>query len=168
MSKISTLEDLFVEELRDIYNAEQQITRALPKMQQKATAPELKRAFEEHLRQTEGQIARIEQVFESLDQEPKGKVCRAMQGLIEEGDEMMKEDASPEVMDAALISVAQRVEHYEIAGYGCVCTYAEELGMEKAKSLLGQTLDEEKRTDEKLTRLAEDRVNRKAMAGAAV
>jgi ferritin-like metal-binding protein YciE len=168
MSKLSTLHDLFIEELKDLYSAEQQITKALPKMAKKATSPELRRAFENHLTQTEGHVTRLEQVFESLEEKPKGKLCKGMQGLLEEGEEMMKEDAAPEVMDAALISVAQRVEHYEIAGYGTVCTYADEMGHTVAKSLLGQTLNEEEITDKTLTQLAEQRVNRRAMQPALV
>jgi ferritin-like metal-binding protein YciE len=132
-------------------------------MAEKANSPELRSAFEKHLQQTEGQIARLEQVFRSLEVDPRGKVCKGMQGLIAEGEEMMQEDADPDVMDAALISVAQRVEHYEIAGYGTVCTYARELELHDAKSLLGQTLSEETMTDQELTQIAESRVNRRAM-----
>lgn len=167
MSSLNSLKDLYLDELRDLYNAESQITKALPKMAKAASSSELKRAFERHLTQTEGHIARLEQIFQNMDVAPKGKVCKAMQGLVEEGEELLKQKADPEVMDAGLISIAQRVEHYEIAGYGCVRTYAEELGEKKSVSLLQETLNEEKETDQKLTQLAESRINQKAMATSA-
>jgi ferritin-like metal-binding protein YciE len=164
MSKMHSLQDLFVEELRDLYNAETQLTKALPKMADAASSSELKTAFNQHLRQTEGHITRLEQIFENLGQTPRGKVCKGMKGLIEEGEEFLQEKPDSQVMDAGLISIAQRVEHYEIAGYGCVRTYAEELGDRKSATLLEETLNEEKETDQKLTRLAESRLNEKAMA----
>jgi ferritin-like metal-binding protein YciE len=152
--KMDDLKDLFVDELKDLYSAENQITKALPKMAKTAKSPELKKGFEFHLEQTQGQIGRLEQIFEELGESPKGKKCHGMAGLLEEGKELMGEDAEPEVMDAGLISAAQRVEHYEIAAYGTVKTYAELLGMSKAAKLLDETLREEKDTDQKLTGLA--------------
>lgn len=152
--KMEDLKDLFVDELKDLYSAENQITKALPKMAKKASSPDLKQGFELHLEQTKGQIARLEQIFEELGESPKGKKCHGMEGLLEEGKELMEEDAEPEVLDAGLISAAQRVEHYEIAAYGTVRTYAELLGMSKAAKLLGETLNEEKDTDQKLSGLA--------------
>ncbi|HEX7337716.1 MAG TPA: ferritin-like domain-containing protein [Gemmatimonadales bacterium] len=159
MAKLKSLDDLLVHELQDIYHAEGQITKALPKMIKAASNPELQAAFEEHLEQTEGQIERLEQVFKLLGLPAKGKKCDGMAGLIEEGKKMMEEDAEPSVKDAALIAAAQKVEHYEIASYGCVCTYAELLGYEQIHELLGQNLDEEETTDEKLTVLAESVIN---------
>jgi len=159
MAKLKSLDDLLVHELQDLYNAEGQIVRALPKMIKAANPPELRAAFEEHLEQTEGQIERLEQAFKLLGMPAKGKKCDGMAGLLEEGKKMMEEDAEPAVMDAALISAAQKVEHYEIASYGCVCTYAEMLGYEQVHDLLGQNLEEEETTDEKLTMLAESVIN---------
>jgi ferritin-like metal-binding protein YciE len=152
--KMEDLKDLFVDELKDLYSAENQITKALPKMAKTASSPELKQGFELHLEQTKAQIARLEQIFEELGESPKGKKCHGMEGLLEEGKELMGEDAECEVMDAGLISAAQRVEHYEIAAYGTVKTYAELLGMAEASKLLDETLAEEKETDKKLTSLA--------------
>ncbi len=153
--ELSSLEDLFVNELKDLYNAETQLLRAIPKMAKAASSKALKAGFEKHLKQTEGQVERLEQIFEELDVSPKGKKCKAMEGLVEEGSEVIEEKAVPEVKDAALIAAAQRVEHYEIAGYGCVRTYAKLLGNDKAAKLLQQTLDEEADTDKALTKLAE-------------
>ncbi len=152
--KLENLRDLFVDELKDLYSAENQLLKALPKMAKAATSPDLKRAFESHLKETQGQVERLEQVFAGLDVSPKGKKCKAMEGLVEEGAEMMKEDAEPDVMDAGLIAAAQRVEHYEMAGYGCVHNYAQLLGETKAATLLQKTLDEEGAADKKLTQLA--------------
>ena len=153
--KLDTLRHLFVDELKDLYSAEQQLLKALPKMSKAATAKELKTAFDSHLKETVGQVERLEQVFESLEISPKGKKCKAMEGLVKEGAELMKEDADPDVMDAGLIAAAQRVEHYEMAGYGCVRTYAQLLGESEAASLLQETLDEEGAADKKLTKIAE-------------
>lgn len=153
--ELSSLEDLLVEELKDLFSAENQLLKALPKMAKAATSKSLKSGFEKHLKQTEGHVARIEKVCEGLGVSPKGKKCKAMEGLIKEGADVIEEDAEPEVKDAALIAAAQRVEHYEIAGYGCVRTYANLLGNDKAASLLQQTLDEEGDTDKALTKLAE-------------
>ena len=153
--EMESLRELYIEELKDLYSAENQIIKALPKMVKAATSSELKKGFEQHLAQTRGQVERLEKIFKELDESPKGKKCKGMEGLLEEGKEWMEEDAEPEVMDAGLIAAAQHVEHYEIAGYGCVRTYAELLGFTNAAKLLQQTLDEEKQTDEKLTGLAQ-------------
>jgi ferritin-like metal-binding protein YciE len=152
--EMNDLRDLFVEQLKDLYSAENQIIKALPKMIKSASSDELKAGFEEHLEQTKEQAARLEQIFETLGESPKGKKCKGMEGLLAEGKELMEEDAEPDVLDAGLISAAQHVEHYEIAGYGTVRTYAELLGDQKAVQLLQQTLDEEKETDQKLSELA--------------
>ena len=157
--EMTSLQDLFVEDLKDLYSAETQLTKALPKMAKAATHPDLKQAFQTHLAETEVQIERLETILEALDESPKGKKCKAMEGLIEEGKELMEEDAEPEVLDAGLIGAAQKVEHYEIAGYGTVRTYAQMLGNEEAARLLQQTLDEEGMTDKKLTKLAMQCIN---------
>lgn len=159
MAKLNSLHDLYVHELKDLYSAETQITQALPKMAKAATSPELKAAFEEHLTQTQGQIQRLEQIFENMEGSPRGHKCKAMEGLIAEAQDLLKEDADPRVLDAALIGSAQRVEHYEMAGYGTVRTIALQLGETQAASLLQQTLEEEELTDKKLTTLAESSVN---------
>jgi ferritin-like metal-binding protein YciE len=159
MAKLSSLDDLLVHELQDIYHAEGQILKALPKMTKAASNSDLKAAFEEHRVQTEGQVKRLEEVFKLLGLPAKGKKCEGMAGLIEEGKKTMEEDAEPEVLDAALIAAAQKVEHYEIASYGCVCTYAEMLGLDQIHDLLGQTLEEEEATDQRLTALAESVIN---------
>ena len=136
---LDSLEKLFLEELKDIYNAEKQITRALPRMAKAAESPELEQAFTQHLKETEGQIQRLERIFKELGQAARGKKCKGMEGLIEEGKEMLEEDGEPAVIDAALIASAQRVEHYEIAAYGCLRTYAELLGYSEAEQLLSRT-----------------------------
>ena len=154
--KENALKELYIDELRDIYNAENQLTKALPKMAKAATSEELRAGFEEHLEQTKGHVERLDQIFKGLGEKPTGKKCKGMEGLIEEGSEMIKEDElEGEALDAGLISAAQRVEHYEIAAYGCVRTYADLLGEADAVELLDQTLKEEKETDQKLTKLAE-------------
>ncbi len=163
--KLESLQELFVHELQDLYSAEQQILEALPRMAQAASAQELRHAFEAHHRQTEEHVARLEQIFEGLEQDPAGKHCKGMEGLIKEGQELMKEDAAPEVLDAGLIAAAQKVEHYEIAGYGTARTYARILGNEEAARILQQTLDEEGATDEKLSALAESQINVEAAEG---
>jgi ferritin-like metal-binding protein YciE len=160
--KLKSLKDLYVEELRDLYSAENQIIKALPKMTKAASSEELKAAFREHLEQTKGQVQRLEKIFEALGKKATGKTCRAMEGLVMEGEELIEEKPDPVVLDAGLISAAQRVEHYEIAGYGSVRTYAETLGEGDAASLLQQTLDEEAATDKKLTQLAESVINAQA------
>lgn len=163
MPKVNSLEDLLVEELKDLFDAENQLTRALPKMAKAATAPELKAAFEEHLEVTKQQVERLTQVFEELGKPAKGKRCEAMKGLITEGQVLMKEDIEPEVLDAGLIGAAQKVEHYEIAGYGTVRTMAEVLGHREAARLLDETLKEEGEADKKLTMIAKKVVNARAM-----
>lgn len=153
--KMRTLEDLFVDELKDVYDAERRITKALPKMIKAATSEELSAAFEEHLQQTEEQITRLDRIFESMDKAAGRKTCQAMVGLIEEGQSLMEEDASDSVMDAALIAAAQKIEHYEIATYGCLRDWAQLLGNDEVARILQQTLDEEGETDKKLTEIAQ-------------
>lgn len=154
--KAGALKELYVDELRDIYNAENQLTKALPKMAKAAKSEELRVGFKEHLEQTKGHVERLERIFKELDEKPTGKKCKGMEGLVEEGQEMIDEDElEDEARDAGLISAAQRVEHYEIAAYGCVRTYASLLGDNDAAELLEETLNEEKDTDQKLTKLAE-------------
>jgi len=157
--EMANLQDLFVDCLKDLHNAENQLVRALPKMAKAASNPDLKKAFETHLEETKGQIERLDMIFERLGESPKGKKCLAMEGLIGEGKELMEEDAEPEVMDAGLIGASQKIEHYEIAGYGTVRTYAKLLGNDVAAKLLQKTLDEEGATDKKLTALAESTIN---------
>ena len=159
----NALKDLYVDELKDIYSAENQLLKALPKMAKAATSEELRTGFEEHMEQTRGHVQRLDQIFKALGEKPGGKKCKAMEGLVAEGQEMMEEDFEEEAMDAGLISAAQRVEHYEIAAYGTVRTYAELLGEDHAAQLLEQTLEEEKETDQKLTGLAES-INVEAMS----
>ncbi len=164
MARLSSLDDLLVHELQDMYNAEGQILKALPKIIKAASNPELKNALEEHRQQTEGQVERLDQVFKLLGLPSKGKKCEGMAGLLEEGKKVMEQDAEPAVLDAAIIASAQKVEHYEIASYGCICTYAETLGYDQVHELLGQNLDEEETADQKLTALAEAIVNPEAEA----
>lgn len=152
--KLETLNELYLEELRDLYSVENQILKALPEMIKAAQATELKAGFEAHLRQTEEHVSRLDQIFEKLGKSPRGKFCKGMEGILAEGKELLKEDAEPDVLDAGLITAAQHVEHYEIAGYGTVRTYAQLLGQDDAVALLQQTLDEEEQTDQKLTQLA--------------
>jgi ferritin-like metal-binding protein YciE len=151
---LNSLRDLFIDELRDLYDAENQITEALPKLIEKAQFPELKSALQEHLEVTRGQIRRLETIFERLNEKPTGESCKGMKGLIKEGDDMATRDGSQSVIDAAIISAAQRVEHYEMAGYGTVRTYAELLGENEFANLLQQTLDEEKEADQTLSQIA--------------
>lgn len=154
-----TLHDLFLNELRDIYNAEKQLTRALPKMASAATNPELKQGFEHHLEQTKGQVERLDTVLESLGASSRGQTCEAMEGLLAEAHELTELGLEPDALDAALIAAAQKVEHYEIATYGTICTWAKAMKHEKALNLLLETLAEEKETDETLTKLAKSAVN---------
>jgi len=156
------LKELYIDELKDIYNAENQLVKALPKMAKAANSEELRTGFEEHLEQTRGHVQRLEQIFKELGEKHSGKKCKGMEGLVTEGQEMMSEDFEDDVMDAPLISAAQRVEHYEIAAYGTVRTYAELLGEDTAAQLLEQTLEEEKETDQKLTDMASE-INVRAM-----
>lgn len=161
-SKMTTLEDLYTDMLKDLYSAEKQLVKALPKMAKNAQSPDLQKAFQEHLKQTEGHVERIERIFTDLEGSPRGKKCVGMEGLIEEGNEIMQEDAEPDVLDAGLIAAAQKVEHYEIASYGTARAWAERLGYDKAARLLQQTLDEESMANEKLTKIAESHVNMEA------
>jgi ferritin-like metal-binding protein YciE len=158
------LKGLYLDELKDLYNAENQLVKALPKMANAASSDELRQGFEEHLEQTKGHVQRLEKIFQALGESPKGKKCEGMEGLIEEGSEAMEEGYRGRVLDAALIGAARRVEHYEIAGYGTVRSMAETLGESDHASLLEETLDEEKETDEKLTELAEQ-INTQANQG---
>jgi ferritin-like metal-binding protein YciE len=160
-----SLRQLYIDELRDLYSAETQLTKALPKMAKASSNSELRQAFEEHLRQTSEHVSRLEQIFDMLEEKPTGKKCLGMEGLVKEGAETIKEDYEGAIMDAAVIGAAQRVEHYEIAGYGTVREFAQLLGEDEHVSLLEQTLEEEKQTDEKLTQLAED-INSQAQEAA--
>jgi len=161
--KLDTLQTLFISELRDLYSAENQLLKALPKMAKGASSPDLKDAFEKHLEQTKGHVARLEELFEQLDESPKGKTCHGMKGLIQEGSEILQEDGEDSVLDAGIIVAAQKVEHYEIASYGSVRTFADLLGKDGAARLLQSTLDEESETNEILNRLAEGIVNPEAL-----
>ena len=165
--ELETLRDLYIDELKDLYNAEKQLVKALPKMVKASTHPELKRAFADHLEKTEGHVQRLETIFADLDVSPRGKKCVGMEGLIEEADEMVKDKPNPDVLDAGLISKAQHVEHYEMAGYGTVRTYAEQLGEQKHVELLQQTLNEEKEADQLLTELGVSSINADANIGLA-
>ncbi|HWB59690.1 MAG TPA: ferritin-like domain-containing protein [Chthoniobacteraceae bacterium] len=160
--KLESLRDLYIAELRDLYSAEKQLTKALPKMAKAAGTPELKEAFESHLEETEGHVTRLEKIFEELDEKPTGETCEAMKRLIEEGEHFVKAKGESQVIDAGLIAAAQRVEHYEIAGYGTARTLASHLGEEDAAELLQETLDEEGAADKKLTSIAESLVNPQA------
>jgi ferritin-like metal-binding protein YciE len=161
---LNSLEQLFIDQLQDLYDAEHRITEALPKMAEAADSPQLAQAFRDHLQETERQIERLERVFEIVGQKAKRKSCEAMKGLVTEGNEVIAMSGNADVRDAALIAAAQRVEHYEMAGYGCVRTYARRLGYTEAEELLQATLDEEGATDHKLTALAETIVNPQAQA----
>ena len=162
---LESLQELYVEQLKDLHSAEEQIIEALPKMIEKASHAELRQAFEAHLRQTREQLRRLDQIGQRAGQKLTGHKCKGMQGLLEEGEEMLKERADSDVLDAALISAAQRVEHYEIAGYGCARTYARLLGLNDDAKILQQTLDEEGDTDHLLTDLAERVINIEALTG---
>jgi ferritin-like metal-binding protein YciE len=164
---LDSMQELFLNELKDIYNAEKQIVRALPRMAKAAQSVALQRAFTKHLRETEGHVERLERIFKTLGVAPRGKKCKGMEGLIEEGKEILEEEGEPEVIDAALISAAQRVEHYEMAAYGCLRTYAQLLGNRDADRLLQQTLAEEEATDKALTALGEGGINQAAVAASA-
>jgi ferritin-like metal-binding protein YciE len=163
--EMESLTELYVEELKDLWSAEMQITKALPKMIKAATNQKLKRAFNTHLKQTERHVKRLERIFKELDESPRGKKCVGMEGLIKEGAALIKEKPEAEVLDAGLIAAAQHVEHYEIAGYGCVRTWARQLGEDRQADLLQETLDEEEQTDRLLTDLAESEINIEAEEG---
>ena len=161
--KLDSLHKLYLEELRDLYSAENQLLKALPKMAKAASSDELKQAFEDHLEETRDHVERLEDIFEALDESPKGKTCHGMKGLIEEGSEILDKDGEESVLDAGIIGAAQKVEHYEIASYGTVRTFATLLGEDEAADLLQQTLDEEGETNKRLTELAEEIVNPEAL-----
>ncbi len=162
---MESMQKLYLEELRDLYDAENQLIEALPKMAKGASHEKLRTAFEEHLEVTREQVRRLETIFDNLGEKPTGKKCKGMKGLIEEGQEIMKQQGDPDVKDAAMIAAAQRVEHYEIAAYGSARTYANELGLREHAELLQRTLDEEGNTDKRLTQLAESRINKDATVG---
>jgi ferritin-like metal-binding protein YciE len=159
---INSMQDLLVQQLEDLYDAEKQLVVALPKMAKAASSKELKSAFESHLEETKHHVTRLEQAFNKFGKKPKAQTCAAMQGLVKEGSEMMSQWGSDDVRDAGLIACAQRVEHYEIAGYGCARTFAQQLGNFEAARLLEETLNEEKHADEKLNSIAESKVNLQA------
>lgn len=159
------LREALVEEIRDLYNAEKQLVKALPKMAKGATSDELREAFESHLDETEGQVTRLERVFEALDEKPRGKHCAGMAGIVEEGSEKLQEDMEDSVLDACLIASAQKVEHYEISAYGSVIAWAEALGLTDVAQILNESLEEEKAADQKLSALAESGINEAATAG---
>ncbi len=162
--EINSLRELYIDQLRDLYDAENQLIKALPKMAKGATSDELREGIEEHLEQTKNQAQRLEQIFERFGEKPKGEKCKGMEGVIKEGSETLEKDMDDATKDAAIIAAAQRVEHYEIAGYGTARTYATLLGESEAAELLEETLDEEKKTDQKLTQLAEQ-INVEAVEG---
>lgn len=162
--KLDTLRKLYIEELRDVYNAEHQLLKALPKMTKVASAEELREALQDHLEETKGHVERIEEIFNELDESPKGKTCHGMKGLVEEGSEILEEKGEESVIDAGIIAAAQKVEHYEIATYGTLRTWAELLGESEAADLLQQTLDEEGDADKRLNELAEEIVNPEALS----
>jgi ferritin-like metal-binding protein YciE len=161
-SKMATLEDLYTDLLKDLYSAEKQLVKALPKIAKNAQSPDLQRAFQEHLKQTEGHVERIERIFMEMGGSPRGKKCVGMEGLVEEGNELLQEDVEPNVLDAGLIAAAQKVEHYEIASYGTARAWAQRLGYDQAARLLQETLEEESMANEKLTRIAESHINMEA------
>jgi ferritin-like metal-binding protein YciE len=162
MAEASTLHDMFIDELRDTYDAEKQLTKALPKLAKSSSNPKLRQAFESHLQETQGQIARLEQVFQSLDEKVRGKHCDGIAGIIEEGKSIMDEDLEETTMDACLIAAGQRAEHYEMAAYGTLVAWAKAMGHTEAAKLLQQTLDEEKAADKKMSGLAEGGINQSA------
>jgi len=166
MAQATTLHDAFLDELRDAYDAEKQLTKALPKMAKAASSPQLRKAFENHLKETQGQIGRLEKAFASLDEKARGKHCDGIEGIIEEGQSVMEEDFDETTMDACLIAAGQRAEHYEMAAYGTLVAWAKAMGHSEAASLLQQTLDEEKAADAKLSALAEGGINEQAADGA--
>jgi ferritin-like metal-binding protein YciE len=163
--KMKSLQDVFVDQLQDIYDAEKRIVRALPKMAEAAGNQQLREGFLQHLEQTRHHVERLEQAFQNVGAKARGKTCAAMKGLLEEGEEVIDMNAEADVRDAGLIAAAQKVEHYEMAAYGCLCTWADQLGHENVRNLLHETLEEEKQTDAKLTELAEQHVNAHAAMG---
>lgn len=167
-NEFNSFKDLFVEQIKDLYDAENRLVDAIPKMADAANSPQLKQALQSHLRETQGHVSRLEQVFREINLEPERQTCDAMKGLVAEGEAMVKAKGNPDVKDAAIIAAAQRVEHYEISAYGTARSFAQRLGLQKAPALLQQTLDEEKAADEKLNQIAESSVNRQASTAAAV
>ena len=163
----NSLDELLLFEVKDLYDAEQRLVKALPKMEEKATNPELKKAFRQHLEETKQHATRLKQVFEELDESPEAETCEAMKGLIEEGESIVNADGDKSVIDAALIAAAQRVEHYEISAYGSARAFAKQLGLSRVASLLGETLDEESSADAILSRIAESSVNQESARGRA-
>ena len=166
MAEMNTLRDSLVDEIKDLFNAEKQLTKALPKLAKNATNPDLRAALESHLGETQEQIARLEQIFELLDETARGKHCAGMAGIIEEGNDMLEEDAEDAVMDACIIAAGQRAEHYEMAAYGTCIAWSKALGLDDVATLLETTLNEEKAADKKLSALAESGINEAATAGA--
>jgi ferritin-like metal-binding protein YciE len=166
MAENGTLHDAFLDELRDLYDAEKQLTRALPKLARTATSPKLREAFESHLEETRGHVERLEQVFDALDEKARGKHCEGIAGIIEEGKSIMEEEFDDDTMDACLIAAGQRAEHYEIGAYGTVIAWAEAMGHEEAVTFLRQNLDEEKAANKKLSALAEGGINQQAARAA--
>src|SRR5918994_2500931 len=166
MAEAGTLHDAFIDELHDTYDAEKQLTKALAKLAKASSNPKLRQAFESHLEETQGQIERLEEVFESLDEKVRGKHCEGIAGIIEEGKSIMEEDFDETTMDACLVAAAQRAEHYEMAAYGTLVAWARAMGHDEAADLLQQTLDEEKATDEKLSAIAESGINEEAASAA--
>ena len=166
MTQATTLHDAFIDELRDAYDAEKQLTKALPKMAKAASSPQLRKAFESHLKETQGHVGRLEKAFASLDEKARGKHCDGIEGIIEEGQSVMEEDFDETTMDACLIATGQRAEHYEMAAYGTLVAWAKAMGHSEAANLLQQTLDEEKAADAKLSALAEGGINEQAADGA--
>jgi ferritin-like metal-binding protein YciE len=164
--EMNDLQDLFIDNLKDLYSAEKQLLKALPKVAKSVESDELRSAIQEHIGQTEEHVNRLEQIFERLGASPRGKKCKGMEGLIEENKELLEEDAEPEVIDAGIIVGSQKIEHYEIAGYGSVVTFAKMLGDAESARLLAQTLDEEEKTDKRLTDLAKSSINVQAAQGA--
>jgi ferritin-like metal-binding protein YciE len=165
--EFNNFRDLFVSQIKDLYDAENRLTKALPKMAESASSTQLKQALQDHLTETQGHVSRLEQIFRELNMEPKSETCEAMKGLIAEGEEMLKAKGDPDIKDAAIIAAAQRVEHYEISGYGTARSFARRLGLTQAASLLQQTLQEEKAADEKLNNIAESSVNTQAAGASA-
>jgi ferritin-like metal-binding protein YciE len=163
-SEFNSLKDLFIDQIEDLYDAENRLTKALPKVAEAANSPQLRQAIQAHLTETQGHVSRLETIFREINVEPKRETCEAMKGLISEGEEMIKAKGDPDVKDAALIAAAQRVEHYEMAGYGTARTFAQRLGLTQAANLLQQTLNEEVAADKKLTQIAESAVNKQAAA----
>ena len=162
--KLDTMQKLYVEELRDLYDAENQLLKALPKMAKAASSAELKQVFEDHFDETKEHVERLEEIFKGLDESPKGKTCKAMKGLVEEASEIIEKEGEQSILDAGIIAAAQKVEHYEIASYGTVCAWAKLLGEEEEADLLRQTLDEEGAADKNLSELAEEIVNSDALS----